>query len=197
MSEWFNREEAAPTITKPNPRNIQNATKLEELEREIERYATKLEPLQEPSFHADNIHRLQTEKRTWENTLSSSLRIAPSETSLGKPSTIDPSFLDDPSQTPILEAVREMESLPSSIAKRLQKVTLDLEPQIDAFADGVQRISQYRIAAERVADRILSVTAEKLEKRDQVAREASGAAAVGSREVLSALSHVLNQQQGR
>ena len=195
MSEWFNREEAAPTVRKPNPRNIQNATKLEELEREIERYATTLEPLQEPSFHTDNIHRLQTEKRTWENTLSSFS--APSETSLGKPSTIDPSFLDDPSQTPILEAVREMECLPSSIAKRLQKATLDLEPQIDAFADGIQRISQYRIAAERVADRILSVTAEKLEKRDQAAREASGAAAVGSREVLSALSHVLNQQQGR
>lgn len=90
-----------------------------------------------------------------------------------------------------------MESLPSSISKRLQRVTLDLEPQIDAFADGIQRISQYRIAAERVADRILNVTAEKLEKRDQTAREASGTAVVGPREVLSALSHVLNQQQGR
>jgi hypothetical protein len=46
MSEWFNREEAAPTILvkKPNPRNIQNATKLEELEREIERYERNLTP---------------------------------------------------------------------------------------------------------------------------------------------------------
>jgi kinetochore protein Mis13/DSN1 len=79
----------------------------------------------------------------------------------------------------------------------LQRVTLDLEPQIDAFTDGIQRISQYRIAAERVADRILGVTAERLEKRDQAAQKAGGTAGIGPREVLSALSHVVNQQQGR
>lgn len=89
-----------------------------------------------------------------------------------------------------------MESLPLSIAKRLQRVTLDLEPQIDAFADGIHRISQYRIVAEQVADRILCATAEKLQRRDQAAREASGTAAVGPREVLSALALVLNQQGG-
>ena len=151
-------------------------------------------------FPIDNIHRLQTEKRTWENILSSfsaPLHTTDSKAAPSQPSTIDASFLDDPLQIPILETVREMESLPSSISKRLQRVTLELEPQIDAFADGIQRISQYRIAAERVADRILKVTAEKLEKRDQKAREVSGTAAVGSREVLSALANVLNQQQGR
>jgi kinetochore protein Mis13/DSN1 len=42
MSSWFNREESASAVLvkKPNPRNIQHAAKLKELEAEIERYMT-------------------------------------------------------------------------------------------------------------------------------------------------------------
>lgn len=39
MSDWFNREDIAPTalVKKPNPRNVQNAAKLQELELEVKR----------------------------------------------------------------------------------------------------------------------------------------------------------------
>lgn len=42
LSDWFSRDESAPSaiplLKKPNPRNVANATKAEELERELERY---------------------------------------------------------------------------------------------------------------------------------------------------------------
>lgn len=45
MSDWFTREDApktaAPLVTRPNPKNIQNAAKIEELEQQIKRYASK------------------------------------------------------------------------------------------------------------------------------------------------------------
>lgn len=46
LSDWFSRdEEAAPPIQlkkKPNPRNVTNAAKAEELEKELERYVAML-----------------------------------------------------------------------------------------------------------------------------------------------------------
>lgn len=40
LSYWYDREDTAPTILvkKPNPRNIQNAEKLQQLEAELARY---------------------------------------------------------------------------------------------------------------------------------------------------------------
>jgi kinetochore protein Mis13/DSN1 len=42
MSDWFNREDApkttAPLVTRPNPKNLQNTAKIEELEQQIQRY---------------------------------------------------------------------------------------------------------------------------------------------------------------
>lgn len=42
LSDWFSRDETSapqiPTRKKANPRNIANATKADELERELERY---------------------------------------------------------------------------------------------------------------------------------------------------------------
>lgn len=175
MSQWFNREDTAPTVLvkKPNPRNIQNAAKLQELELEIAR--------------------LQGEKATWEKMLSSSS--TPSQSL--RPDSKDPidAALLDPSQTSILETLKASEALPSTLAARLQKITSELEPQVDAFADGVHHMAQYRVAAERVADRLLSSAAEKLEEREQKVREAAGTTSMGAREVLSALAGVLNRQE--
>lgn len=43
MSDWFNREDAPKIavllVTRPNPKNLQNAMKIEELEQQIKRYA--------------------------------------------------------------------------------------------------------------------------------------------------------------
>jgi hypothetical protein len=57
MSDWFNREDApktaAPLVTRPNPKNKQNAAKIEELEREIKRCA--LNRIQGFDLTADHI----------------------------------------------------------------------------------------------------------------------------------------------
>lgn len=39
MSNWFDREDVEPTtvVKKPNPRNVDNAKRLEELEAEVKR----------------------------------------------------------------------------------------------------------------------------------------------------------------
>lgn len=40
LSDWFSREESAPpkvVVKKPNPKNIQNAEKVKELEKQIHR----------------------------------------------------------------------------------------------------------------------------------------------------------------
>lgn len=46
MSNWFDREDTAPAVLvkKPNPRNVQNAAKLQELEAELARYVLHAEP---------------------------------------------------------------------------------------------------------------------------------------------------------
>src|SRR5215471_16851239 len=40
LSDWFSREETTPAVVvkKPNPKNIQNAEKIKELEEQIQRY---------------------------------------------------------------------------------------------------------------------------------------------------------------
>ena len=42
MSDWFNREETPKAtialVTRPHPKNLQNAVKIEELEQQIKRY---------------------------------------------------------------------------------------------------------------------------------------------------------------
>ena len=57
MSEWYNREEEirpAVLVKRPNPRNVQNASKLQELEAEVQRYE------QRPPLCAETLTCLQT-----------------------------------------------------------------------------------------------------------------------------------------
>jgi kinetochore protein Mis13/DSN1 len=201
MSDWFSREDAvdqdnASAVKKPNPRNLRNAEKLEELEVEIQR--------------------LQDEKISWETLLSSK---SPSSREESSYSTLVNAELLDPSQAAILSTLQSTFSAstptitsiptkssqneanpapPSSstnvINPRLTALTTALEPNIDLFADGIHKISQYRLVAERVADRILSATAEKLEQRDREAREVSGTRGVGGKEVLQALGSALSER---
>jgi kinetochore protein Mis13/DSN1 len=182
MSDWFNREDdvsSAAIVKHPNPHNARMAEKAQELEEEVTR--------------------LQEEKKSWE-----ALRSSNSATTERCPSKalseVDGTLLD-PSQASILATLKS--SKPDSVntdagladtSARLQKINMSLEPQIDLFADGVHKISQYRQAAERVADRILGATAAQLEKRDIEAKKTSGTSGVGAKEVLSALSGALSEQ---
>lgn len=201
MSDWFSREdgpveEDVSVVKKPNPRNIRNAEKLKELE--------------------DEIQRLQGEKQSWEGLLSTksppksqSSDAAQIDTELLDPSqaailttlqtTLQTSLISTPNATtsiPTKSSQNETQLAPSisqpTLSSRINTIVETLEPRIDLFADGIHKISQYHLAAERVADQLLSSTAEKLESRDRAAKEASGTAGVGAKEVLSALGGALS-----
>jgi kinetochore protein Mis13/DSN1 len=85
------------------------------------------------------------------------------------PTPIDPTLLS-PSDASILESLNSNSIPPATISSRINTVTASLGPTIDAFADGIHKINQYRDAAERVAGRTLGICAEKLEERDKEGR---------------------------
>ncbi|KAI9705795.1 MAG: hypothetical protein M1820_005043 [Bogoriella megaspora] len=197
LSDWFNREESAPTVLvkKPNPRNIQNAAKLKELEQEIEK--------------------LQLEKRNWDSLLESSSTIPPDflphppspprshkksippslsthpQNSNSLP-TIDPTLLS-PSQSALLSSLQDPPSAtnPSSIEARLQSLTSSLEFKIDRFATGIHRLENLKRRGDEAADRVLGEAAQRLEDRDREAKGRVGMGGVDLRDVLRGLSRVL------
>ncbi|TIA38018.1 hypothetical protein D6C78_04309 [Aureobasidium pullulans] len=204
LSYWYDREDTAPTVLvkKPNPRNIQNAEKLQQLEAELAR--------------------LQEEKRAWDDLLTSTSppkdSTTPAETEASSshmqldisPTAIDPSLLD-PSQADLLQTLLSGISLNSSepsttpaptstlesTKQRIGTIASTLEFKIDKLADGAHKLEQYRAGAQRLADHLLSVGAEKLEERDKSVREKSSASTGGqvdSLERLRGLSRVLNKR---
>jgi kinetochore protein Mis13/DSN1 len=56
------------------------------------------------------------------------------------------------------------------ISTRLNSINASLGPTIDAFADGMHQIAQYRDAADSVAVRVLKVCADKLQDREKEGR---------------------------
>jgi kinetochore protein Mis13/DSN1 len=78
----------------------------------------------------------------------------------------NPTFLS-PEDQAIIEGLKPGLNLSSEVSARLNSITASLGSTIDAFADGIHQIGQYRIAAERVADKVLRACAEKLEDRDR------------------------------
>ncbi|KER00768.1 hypothetical protein AUEXF2481DRAFT_35020 [Aureobasidium subglaciale EXF-2481] len=201
LSYWYDREDTAPTVLvkKPNPRNIQNAEKLQQLEAELAR--------------------LQEEKRAWDELLpstsppklpaSTTEAEAPSQTPLDiSPHSIDPTLLD-PSQADLLQTLLSGISLNSSeptsttpattleaTKTRIGTITSTLEFKIDKLADGAHKLEQYRACAQKLADHVLSVGAEKLEERDKSVRERSQGASgqVDALERLRGLSRVLDKR---
>ena len=81
-------------------------------------------------------------------------------------------------------------SLTESVSNRLGSMTSNLEYTIDSFAHGIHGVKAYRNAAERVAGRILDVSAQVLEERDQERRNRAGMSAADIRDILGALSRI-------
>jgi kinetochore protein Mis13/DSN1 len=139
------------------------------------------------------------------------MALPPPETQKSHPtfSNIDASLLD-PSQASILAALqsqpRPLDSSeprpptsaftftnPVALENHLSHLSLSLEPNIDLFADGLHKIQQYRNTAERVADRVLSTAAQRLEERDKEGKEKVGSEGIGVGDVLRGLAGVLNE----
>lgn len=79
---------------------------------------------------------------------------------------IDTSLLSS-SEITILESLNASSLTPATISSCINRLSASVGPTIDAFADGVHKIAQYRDAAERVSGRVLSICAQKLEERDR------------------------------
>ncbi|KAF2104020.1 hypothetical protein NA57DRAFT_70234 [Rhizodiscina lignyota] len=224
MSDWFTREELEPAVLvkRPNPRNAQMASKLQELEEDIRRLqeerdswealleSSSASSLPAPSAttpHSSQTVALDGERRPklrphpLETETSQGIDVAlldPSQASIFA-SLTQPTTLSKPSTHPT--AASESSSTAQSLSNHLSSLTAKIEPAVDLFADGVHKISQYRVAAERVADRILASSAQSLERRSretqaQAAAE-RGIEGEGVRDmkgVLGALASVLNGQ---
>ncbi|KAG9555181.1 hypothetical protein KCU79_g10975, partial [Aureobasidium melanogenum] len=204
LSYWYDREDATPTVLvkKPNPRNIQNAEKLQQLEAELAR--------------------LQEEKRAWDDLLSSTAPPKPSAENTDaeassqaqldiSPQAINPALLD-PSQADLLQTLLSGISLNSTSSEssasaltstlettkaRVGTIASTLEFKIDKLADGAHKLEQYRAGAQRLADHVLAVGADKLEERDKSVREKTSNGSSGQVDALDrlrGLSRVLNKR---
>ncbi|KAH8818211.1 Mis12-Mtw1 protein family-domain-containing protein [Hyaloscypha sp. PMI_1271] len=179
FSDWFSREESAPpptkVIKKPNPRNI-------ELEENLVGLEARLKLLRE-------------ERDQWKALAKpppSLPPLFPDNTRELSPSQIDASLLD-PEQAAILVEIasRSALDLRNQTAERLRALQSGLEFKVDQFADGVHKLEQYQETVGRVADKILALSAVRLEDRDRREKEEIGTRDLPMQEVLRSLSRIL------
>ncbi|KAK4557075.1 hypothetical protein LTR86_006056 [Recurvomyces mirabilis] len=182
LSDWFSRDETVipkiPLRKKPNPRNIANAAKAEELEKELER--------------------LKKERADWDALMKSALPTSPpaeagaeDEQQVLSPVNLD--LLDSPERA-IFEQLQapttEITTDPTAIQQRLQTVAENLEFSVDRFAHGMHALSTTRNTAEKLAERTLAEAADVLDEREKARRsEGKGPDAL---DALRALGKVLN-----
>ena len=156
---------------------------------------------------------LEDEKAAWEALASTSNSMPPpaapsTDAPIPTLSDIDTSLLE-PTQASMLAFLQTPQPQPkpadstrtsftftssTSLQTHLDALAQSLEPNIDLFADGVHKIEQYRGTAERVADRILSTAARRLEEREKDVKARVGAEGIGVGDVLRGLAGVLGEQ---
>jgi kinetochore protein Mis13/DSN1 len=116
---------------------------------------------------------------------------------------IDPSHIDvsalDPEQVAILSEATSFSALDirAQATERLQALQSGLEFKVDQFADGVHKLEQYQETVGRVADKILALSAMRLEERDRKEREEIGTRDLPIQEVLRSLSRILPEGGNR
>ncbi|PPJ53889.1 hypothetical protein CBER1_04608 [Cercospora berteroae] len=191
LSDWFSRDESVPPQIplrkKANPRNVANAAKAEELERELER--------------------LKSERAEWDALTKSaaSVTLQPSSTEEQQPaetgslSPVHPDLLDSPQRRIFEQLTSSSEDAtatvadPGTIQSRLKTISEDLEFAVDQFAHGIHTLSTTRETAERVAEKSLADAANVLEEREKLRKQ--GSQAVNQMDALRGLARVLNSQQ--
>lgn len=206
LSDWFSRDDDAPLVAplrkRPNPRNVANAAKAEELERELERYSWNSNLGQRTTL---TLHRLKAERKEWDSLTASAAPPAPSPSKSkaeddGHLSPLHPELLDSP-QRSILEQLQQPQSQdqqngsstsPRTIQSRLRTIASNLEFTVDQFAHGVHALSVAKDTADRLADRSLDEAADVLHEKDREERTANGGKAVDAMDALRGLARVLN-----
>ena len=88
-------------------------------------------------------------------------------------------------------ASRSALDLRNQTAERLRVLQSGLEFKVDQFADGVHKLEQYQETVGRVADKILALSAVRLEDRERREKEEIGTRDLPMQEVLRSLSRIL------
>lgn len=79
----------------------------------------------------------------------------------------------------------------------MKVVHQEIEQKIDHFVDGIHKIERYGETVGRVADKILALSAVRLEDRERKEREFVGTRDVPMVEVLRSLSRILPEGSAR
>jgi kinetochore protein Mis13/DSN1 len=196
---------------KPNPRNIANQAKIQELEQRLERYVLPTR-LQEVTKRP----RIRTERETWQRLLTRPEKplippLAEAETEPAATST-DPSSLTSSDRSALALLTSSIASAESpdrtkaDIPHRIYAIADNAEFAIDRLAASAHVLAQHLTHAEGVGRRVLKGCAARLEARERVAgasgrsrsREGDGdgeegAEDVRTRDVLRALSRVVDR----
>ncbi|KAL2375010.1 hypothetical protein RJ035_000657 [Blastomyces gilchristii] len=195
LSDWFSRQESEPAavvVKKPNPRNIQNAGRIKELEAQIHKLQLERQSLTS-LLRPPSIPRIRPPSST---SAQSSDTQQPS-TSTPQLDAINPDLLD-PSQLAILTSLNPSnitststdKSTPtqqadpsytsiSNITSRLSRLTTSLIPTLDSFASGIHDVELFRRAADDVAGQVLAICARRLEERDRLRPRGVGGEELG------------------
>ncbi|KAB8290159.1 hypothetical protein EYC80_011028 [Monilinia laxa] len=189
FSNWFDREEKEPTritkvVKKPNPKNIEAEENIQALEARVKQ--------------------LEIEKAQWLSFKKPPAPLPPlfsntdTDTNPLSPSLIDSTLLD-PEQSAILSLIISSSSLSlrGNVSERLKAVHQEIEEKVDHFVDGMHKIERYGETVGRVADKILALSAVRLEDRDRKEREFVGTRDVPMVEVLRSLSRILPEGSAR
>lgn len=144
---------------------------------------------------ADRTCRLREERDQWKVLAKpppSLPPLFPENTRELSPSQIDASLLD-PEQAAILAEISSKSALDlrNQATDRLKALQSGLEFQVDQFADGVHKLEQYQENVGRVADKMLALSAVRLEDRDRREKEEIGTRDLPMQEVLRSLSRIL------
>ncbi|KAE8419929.1 Mis12-Mtw1 protein family-domain-containing protein [Aspergillus pseudocaelatus] len=186
LSNWFEREDVNPpavVVKKPNPKNIQNADKIKELEEQIQRLQRERHALN-ALLRPPSIPQIKSSKQ--QATAPEGQQEPPQSDSETKPRS-DPEPIDlsllDPSQQRIYESIDPGKSdtetqaassselslppiTPMAISARLSRITRGLAPTLDSLAAGIHDIELYRTMSDTVSSQVLRICAERLEERD-------------------------------
>jgi kinetochore protein Mis13/DSN1 len=203
LSDWFSRDDEPQQQValrkKPNPRNIANAAKAIELERELERYDSTVPTLQEAVLTA---WRLKKERQEWDDLAKSAIPTPTPEKQKPTPATdtalrglspVNSELLSSPDRA-IFAQLNELTTSSTgtnTLQQRLQGISSSLEFSIDQFAQGVHAMATTRDMAERVADKSLKDATDILEERDKEKKQKT--ASIEPMGALRGLAKVLNR----
>ncbi|EGD96821.1 hypothetical protein TESG_04251 [Trichophyton tonsurans CBS 112818] len=191
LTDWFSRPETttpAVVIKKPNPKNIQNADKIKELEEHIRRLQAERQSLA-ALIRPPAVPTISTKSDILKHPTSQPDDRP--ELLRRNPSAINQSLLD-PTQASILNILGNSKSRPKeasskttnsspeidtsilSISERLTRLSTSLTPTLDSFATGIHNIEMFRQSADSLSSHILRICAQRLEERDALQGKNAG-----------------------